>query len=148
EEKIYDSGHGQTRRRRARPRIGVGFFVFGYDVASTRRRVALRTGGGPSARRADDGAEVQKHSGLERIARIANAPDDELHKRLARRELRVLPRQERRPVGVRERRQQPQEDRAPDDPDDDGHQQEFLPGQNASELLHLPPRERAYRGRP
>src|SRR6202008_5166345 len=74
EEKIYDSGHGQTRRRRARPRIGVGFFVVRFDVSSTRRRVALWTGGGRAGRRADDGAEVQKHSGLERVARVANAP--------------------------------------------------------------------------
>src|SRR5262249_45756692 len=93
--KIYDSSYGQARHNRARVRIGVGFFFPGLDVGAARGRVVRRTGVKQSPRRSDNGAEIQKHSGLERGARVANAPDDELHQRLARRELRVLPCQDR-----------------------------------------------------
>src|SRR5262245_5362422 len=104
EEKFYDSSYDQAWRNRACVRVGAGFFARRIYVAPTRRRVAHCivgcTGSERSIRGTDDGAEVQKHSGAERGARNPNAPDDELHQRRAGCELRVLPRQKRRPVGV------------------------------------------------
>src|SRR5437764_4284535 len=97
------------------------------------------------ARRTDS----EEHTGAQRSTQFAALPVDELRLRLARRALRLLPRQAgQRPedgfrqLGLGERRQAGEEDRATDDAD--GSHAQPQPGLRTrprrDKLLHLPPR--------
>ena len=91
--------------------------------------------------RADGGAEIQEHSGLEGYAGVAAPAGHAHHAGVAGHTVRLLPCRRGEPVPPRH--QAGEGDRPQDDPHGPRHQQGQLPGADPGHLQQLPPRSGA-----